>query len=56
MMSDLIFHVYDKKDNVIVHSLTATELEEKIKNQIDKTDKHDVVPVWEPSSDLEPSY
>ena len=55
-MSELIFHVYDKKDNVIVHSLSVSELEEKIKNSIIKLDKHEVVPVWEPASDLEPSY
>ena len=56
MMSDLLFHVYDKNNDVLIHSLSVTELEEKIKNSIIKLDRHEVVPVWEPASDLEPSY
>ena len=55
-MSDLLFHVYDKNNDVLIHSLSATELEEKIKNSIIKLDRHEVVPGWEPASDLEPSY
>ena len=50
-MSDILFHVYDKKSEVVTHSLTVEELEEMIKNEEINTSKHEIVPVWEPPYD-----
>ena len=55
-MNDLLFHVYDKNDDVIVHSLSVDQLEEMLKKEKISTLKHDIVPVWEPPSDIEASY
>ena len=50
-MSDILFHVYDKKSEVVTHSLTVEELEDMLKNEHINTSKHDIVPVWEPPYD-----
>jgi hypothetical protein len=50
-MSDILFHVYDKKSEVVTHSLTVEELEEMLKNEQINTSKHEIVPVWEPPYD-----
>ena len=50
-MSDILFHVYDKKSEVVTHSLTVEELEDMLKNEQINTSKHDIVPVWEPPYD-----
>lgn len=55
-MTDLLFHVYDKKSEVIVHSLSVEELEKMLKEEEISTREHDIVPVWEPPSELDPSY
>ena len=55
-MNDLLFHVYDKNHDVIVHSLSVDQLEEMLKKEKISTSKHDIVPVWEPPSDIEASY
>jgi len=44
-MSDLIFHVYDKNDEVIAHTLSVDELEKLLESKIVNTSKHLVVPV-----------
>jgi hypothetical protein len=54
-MSDLLFHVYDKHNDVVVHSLRVDELEKMLREEIISTQKHDIVPVWEPPYD-EASY
>ncbi len=54
-MTDLLFHVYDKKSEVIVHSLSVEELEEKLKAEEISTSKHEIVPVWEPPYEMDPS-
>jgi hypothetical protein len=54
-MTDLLFHVYDKKSEVIVHSLSVEELEKMLKEEEISTREHDIVPVWEPPYD-EASY
>ena len=50
-MSDILFHVYDKKSEVVAHTLTVEELEEMLKNEQINTSKHEIVPVWEPPYD-----
>ena len=50
-MSDILFHVYDKKSEVVTHSLTVEELEDMLKNEQINSSKHDIVPVWEPPYD-----
>jgi len=55
-MNDLLFHVYDKNDDVIVHSLSVDQLEDMLKRRKISTLKHDIVPVWEPPADIEASY
>tara|TARA_Y100001938_G_scaffold146901_1_gene226877 strand:- start:21 stop:281 length:261 start_codon:yes stop_codon:yes gene_type:complete len=50
-MSDILFHVYDKKSEVVAHTLTVEELEEMLKNEKINTSKHEIVPVWEPPYD-----
>ena len=50
-MSDILFHVYDKKSEVVTHRLTVEELEDMLKNEQINTSKHDIVPVWEPPYD-----
>ena len=50
-MSDILFHVYDKKSEVVAHTLTVEELEDMLKNEQINTSKHDIVPVWEPPYD-----
>ena len=47
-MSDILFHVYDKKSEVVAHTLTVEELEEMLKDEKINTSKHEIVPVWEP--------
>ena len=54
-MTDLLFHVYDKKSEVIVHSLSVEELEEKLKAEEISTSKHEIVPVWELPYEMDPS-
>ena len=44
-MSDLIFHVYDKNDEVIAHTLSVDELERLLESKIINTSLHQVVPV-----------
>ena len=46
-MTDLLFHVYDKDSEVIVHSLSVEELEDHLKDEKISTARHDIVPVWE---------
>ena len=50
-MSDILFHVYDKKSEVVAHTLTVGELEDMLKNEQINTSKHEIVPVWEPPYD-----
>ena len=50
-MSDILFHVYDKKSEVVAHTLTVEELEEMLKAEQINTNKHEIVPVWEPPYD-----
>ena len=50
-MSDILFHVYDKKSEVVAHTLTVEELEDMLKNEQINTSKHEIVPVWEPPYD-----
>jgi len=50
-MSDLAFHVYDRDNKVVVHSLSVEELERKLEEGKISTAKHDIVPVWEPPYD-----
>lgn len=50
-MSDILFHVYDKKSEVVAHTLTVEELEDMLKNEQINTNKHEIVPVWEPPYD-----
>ena len=50
-MSDILFHVYDKKSEVVAHTLTVEELEEMLKAEEINTNKHEIVPVWEPPYD-----
>ena len=50
-MSDILFHVYDKKSEVVAHTLTVEELEDMLKNEEINTSKHEIVPVWEPPYD-----
>ena len=50
-MSDILFHVYDKKSEVVAHTLTVEELEDMLKNEQINTSKHDIVTVWEPPYD-----
>jgi hypothetical protein len=52
-MSDILFHVYDKKSEVVAHTLTVEELEEKLKAEEINTNKHEIVPVWEPPYDMD---
>ena len=52
-MSDILFHVYDKKSEVVAHTLTVEELEEKLKAEEINTAKHDIVPVWEPPYEMD---
>lgn len=52
-MSDILFHVYDKKSEVIAHTLSVEELEEKLRRQEISTSKHEIVPVWEPPYDMD---
>ena len=52
-MSDILFHVYDKKSEVVTHSLTVEELEQKLKAEEINTAKHDIVPVWEPPYEMD---
>ena len=47
-MSDILFHVYNKKSEVVAHTLTVEELEEMLKDEKINTSKHEIVPVWEP--------
>ena len=50
-MSDILFHVYDKKSEVVAHTLTVEELEDMLKSEKISTSKHEIVPVWEPPYD-----
>ena len=50
-MSDILFHVYDKKSEVVANTLTVEELEDMLKNEQINTSKHEIVPVWEPPYD-----
>ena len=50
-MSDILFHVYNKQSEVIAHTLTVEELEEMLKAEEINTNKHEIVPVWEPPYD-----
>ena len=50
-MSDILFHVYDKKSEVVAHTLTVEELEDMLKNEQINTSKHEIVRVWEPPYD-----
>ena len=52
-MSDILFHVYDKKSEVIAHTLSVEELEEKLRRKEISTSKHEIVPVWEPPYDMD---
>jgi|TARA_B100001113_G_scaffold288754_1_gene244649 hypothetical protein len=52
-MSDILFHVYDKKSEVVAHTLTVEELEEKLRAEEINTNKHEIVPVWEPPYDMD---
>ena len=52
-MSDILFHVYDKKSEVVAHTLSVEELEEKLRRQEISTSKHEIVPVWEPPYDMD---
>ena len=52
-MSDILFHVYDKKSEVVAHTLTVEELEEKLRAEEINTNKHEIVPVWEPPYDID---
>ena len=52
-MSDILFHVYDKKSEVIAHTLSVEELEEKLRKKEISTSKHEIVPVWEPPYDMD---
>ena len=52
-MSDILFHVYDKKSEVVAHTLTVEELEEKLKAEEINTNKHEIVPVWEPPYEMD---
>ena len=52
-MSDILFHVYDKKSEVVAHTLSVEELEEMLKDEKINTSKHEIVPVWEPPYDDE---
>ena len=52
-MSDILYHVYDKKSEVVAHTLTVEELEEKLKAEEINTNKHEIVPVWEPPYDMD---
>ena len=52
-MSDILFHVYDKKSEVVAHTLTVEELEDMLKNEQINTSKHEIVPVWEPPYDMD---
>ena len=52
-MSDILFHVNDKKSEVVAHTLTVEELEEKLKAEEINTNKHEIVPVWEPPYDMD---
>ena len=50
-MSDILFHVYDKKSEGVAHTLSVEELEEMLKDEKINTSKHEIVPVWEPPYD-----
>ena len=50
-MTDLAFHVYDRDNKVVVHSLSVEELERKLEEGKISTAKHEIVPVWEPPYD-----
>ena len=50
-MTDLAFHVYDRDNKVVVHSLSVEELERKLEEGKIYTAKHEIVPVWEPPYD-----
>ena len=52
-MSDILFHVYDKKSEVVAHTLSVEELEEMLKDEKINTSKHEIVPVWEPPYDMD---
>ena len=52
-MSDILFHVYDKKSEVVAHTLTVEELEEMLKDEKINTSKHEIVPVWEPPYEMD---
>jgi len=52
-MSDILFHVYDKKSEVVAHTLTVEELEEKLRAEEINTSKHEIVPVWEPPYEMD---
>ena len=52
-MSDILFHVYNKKSEVVAHTLTVEELEEKLRAEEINTSKHDIVPVWEPPYEMD---
>jgi len=52
-MSDILFHVYDKKSEVVAHTLTVEELEEKLRAEEINMKKHEIVPVWEPPYDMD---
>jgi len=55
-MGNLTFHVYDEENNVVNVNINAEELEEKIKKNSVDLKQHEVVPVWEPPSDVDASY
>ena len=52
-ISYILFHVYDKKSEVVAHTLSVEELEEMLKDEKINTSKHEIVPVWEPPYDDE---
>ena len=52
-MSDILFHVYDKKSEVVAHTLTVEELEEMLRKRKINTSKHEIVPVWEPPYEMD---
>ena len=58
-MTELQFHVYENDQSetkVVAHSLDVEQLEKKLKDGEARFKDHEIVPVWEPPSDVDASY
>jgi hypothetical protein len=55
--NELIFHVYEKKDNrCIFHSLTVEDIEDKLRKNEIRLGAHEIEPVEQRVYEESPSY